>query len=169
MRTLSALLLSALFVSTDAATLAPRKTSLDKSLALRGGLDKSNILLANAAGLTAFGTEFGLAWLGSKWASTRYWDDASPTAAWQQMSEAFSVALLMFAYQTYDTAKNGDDAAKDKLGKLLSFGWIGWSLMHVKWWNEGSLISSGKLMGQVGGGIPCALLALLNIKGFLLK
>ena len=142
-------------------------------LALRGGIDSSTALLVNAAGLAAFGSEFGLSWLGSNHASTRYWNDANPTAGWQQMSEAFSVSLLLLAYKAYDTAKNGDAAAIASLGKLLSYGWIGWSAMHVKWYAEGSLISTGKLfgmesLGQVGGGIPCFGLAALGIMKFLM-
>ena len=45
--------------------------------------------------------------------------------------------------------------------------------VHVKWWQEGSLISSGSVMGmqsmgQIGGGIPCALLAAIGITTFLM-
>lgn len=40
--------------------------------------------------------------------------------------------------------------------------------VHVKWWQEGSLISSGSFMGQIGGGIPCAILAAVGITTFLM-
>jgi len=40
--------------------------------------------------------------------------------------------------------------------------------VHVKWWQEGSLISSGQFMGQIGGGIPCAILAAVGITTFLM-
>ena len=84
------------------------------------------------------------------------------------------IGMLILAAQTYDVARNGDATAKDSLGKFLSYGWISWSLMHLKWWKEGSLISTGKLLGmdskgQVGGGIPCFALAALGITQFLVK
>ena len=68
---------------------------------------------------------------------------------------------------------DGDDGAKAKFGKILTYGWIGWSLMHVKWYLEGTLRTTGSLFGQesfgqVGGGIPCFLTAAAGIKQFLL-
>lgn len=148
------------------ATLAAPKVK--STLKLRGGLDSKQVLLANAAGLAAFGSEFGSALVGSKWASVRYWD-CEPTEGWQQLSEAFGIGLLTLAYVTYDTAQNGDEAAKTNLGKKLSFAWIGWTLMHVKWWQMGTLVTTGPLKSQLGGWVPCATLAALSAKKFLIK
>lgn len=126
--------------SADAASLAKTpKNDARKALMLRGGgVDKKTALLVNAAGLAAFGSEFGSALVGSKWASVRYWDNKDPDDAWQQVSEAFGIGLLLLSYTSYDAAVSGDEAAQDKLGKVLSFGWIGWSLMHLKWWKMGA-------------------------------
>ena len=144
----------------------PVRPVLDKTLALRGGgqlgsIDEKACLLIQAAGTAAFGTEFIL----SKWASTRYWDDDKPTAGWKQLSEAFGIGLLTLAYQTYNIATNESGAA-NSYGKINTIAWAAWTLMHVKWQQEGSLISSGPYHGQVGGGIPCALIAALSIYTF---
>ena len=40
--------------------------------------------------------------------------------------------------------------------------------MHVKWLVEGTLISSGPFKGQVGGWIPCTILAAIGITTFLM-
>ena len=50
--------------SAHGATLAAPKVK--STLKLRGGLDSKQVLLANAAGLAAFGSEFGSALVGSK-------------------------------------------------------------------------------------------------------
>lgn len=159
-------LLVALLLATSVEGLNTKKqVALKKPLLLRGGaFEAKTALLAQTAGLTAFGTEFIL----SKWGSTRYWDDASPTAAWKQLSEAFGIGLLTLAALTYSQAQTGDAASMAAYGKILAYGWIGWTLMHVKWFQEGSLISSGPFKGQVGGGIPCAILAAVGITTFLM-
>ena len=82
-------------------------------------------------------------------------------------------------------------------GKTLAYAWIAWTLvrfypntihttppqphtrpsifrrpsfwqMHVKWLMEGTLISSGPFKGQVGGWIPCAILAAIGVTTFLM-
>jgi len=161
-------LLVALLLATSVDGLNTKKqVALKNPLLLRGGafpFEPKTALLAQTAGLTAFGTEFILA----KWASTRYFDDASPTAAFKQLSEVFGIGLLGLAALTYSQAQTGDAASMAAYGKILAYVWIGWSLVHVKWWQEGSLISSGQFMGQIGGGIPCAILAAVGITTFLM-
>ena len=49
---------------------------------------------------------------------------------------------------------------------ISGLGWIAWTLMHFKWQNEGSLISSGKYKGQLGGGIACATICALSVYTF---
>ena len=64
-------LLVALLLATSVEGLNTKKqVALKKPLLLRGGaFEAKTALLAQTAGLTAFGTEFIL----SKWGSTRYW------------------------------------------------------------------------------------------------
>jgi hypothetical protein len=125
-------------------------------------------------------------------------DDATPTVAWKQLSEAFGIGLLCLAYLTYSQAQTGDATSMAAYGKILAYAWIAWTLvrfnpntihttppqpphapfnlstplffwqMHVKWLMEGSLISSGPLKGQVGGWIPCAILAAIGVTTFLM-
>lgn len=125
-----------------------------------GGIDDKTMLLIQAAGTGMFGTEF----IFSDWASTRYWDDAKPTRAWKQLSEAMGIALLLHAFQGFKIATEGGDIAT--FGKRFTYGWIAWTLMHFKWQNEGSLISSGKYKGQLGGGIACATICALSVYTF---
>ena len=125
-----------------------------------GGIDDKTMLLIQAAGTGMFGTEF----IFSDWASTRYWDDAKPTRAWKQLSEAMGIGLLLHAFQGFKIATEGGDIAT--FGKRFTYGWIAWTLMHVKWQNEGSLISSGKYKGQLGGGIACATICALSVYTF---
>merc|ERR1719399_706216 len=159
-------LLVALLLATSAEGLnTKQQVALKKPLVLRGGaLGAKTALLVQTAGLTAFGSEFIL----SKWASTRYWDDASPTAGWKQLSEAFGIGLLCLAHLTYSQAQTGDATSMAAHGKTLAYAWIAWTLMHVKWLVEGTLISSGPFKGQVGGWIPCTILAAIGITTFLM-
>ena len=166
------LFLATLLASASGATLGA-KPAAAKALRLRGGLDDTTVLKINAGALALFGTEFGSALLGSKHGFLRYFGEGEPSVAIQQYSEAFGIGLLVLAAQTFDIATNGDDGAKAKFGKILTYGWIGWSLMHVKWYLEGTLRTTGSLFGQesfgqVGGGIPCLLTAAAGIKQFLL-
>ena len=156
------LFLATLLASASGATLGAKPAA--KALRLRGGLDDTTVLKINAGALALFGTEFGSALLGSKHGFLRYFGEGEPSVAIQQYSEAFGIGLLVLAAQTFDIATNGDDGAKAKFGKILTYGWIGWSLMHVKWYLEGTLRTTGSLFGQesfgqVGGGIPCVLTA----------
>lgn len=147
-----------LVASTHASTLP--------ALALRGGaslgpIDEKMALTINAIGAAAFGTEF----IFSDWASTRYWDDAKPTWQWKQLSEAFGIGLLLLAYQTYNVAQNVPDQIVD-FGKANAIAWVAWTLMHVKWQQEGTLVTTGPYKGQVGGWIPCATLAAISLYVF---
>ena len=165
------LFLTTLLASASGATLGAKPAA--KALRLRGGLDDTTVLKINAGALALFGTEFGSALLGSKHGFLRYFGEGEPSVAIQQYSEAFGIGLLVLAAQTFDIATNGDDGAKAKFGKILTYGWIGWSLMHVKWYLEGTLRTTGSLFGQesfgqVGGGIPCFLTAAAGIKQFVL-
>lgn len=155
-------LLVASLACASAATLGPRP-ALRKTLALRGGVDEKTVLLIQAAGAGAFGSEFLL----SDWASTRYWDDAKPTTAWKQLSEAFGIGLLSIAYQSYRIATTEPESIT-AYGKASTYAWIAWVLMHFKWQSEGTLISSGKYKGQLGGGIACAAVCALSVATFLL-
>ena len=157
------LILATLASASSAALRAPKHAAL----ALRGGaqlgnLDEKTVLLVQAAGCGMFGTEF----IFSDWASTRYWDDPKPTKGWKQLSEAMGIGLLLQAYQAYNVANTGGDVAG--YGKIFTFGWLAWTAMHVKWSNDGTLISSGKYKGQLGGGIACAIIAALSTYTFLM-
>jgi hypothetical protein len=138
-----------------------------RALRVRGGaqlgsIDEKAMLLIQAAGCASFGAEFAL----SDWASTRYWDNAKPTTAWKQLSDAFAIGLLTQAAQTYKIATEGAAGAITSYGKTFTYGWVAWTLMHVKWHQEGTLIGSGKYKGQVGGGAACAAIAALSVYTF---
>merc|ERR1719174_723982 len=161
-------LLVATLALADARTLKAPQLKTSKVLALRGGMDDALVLKISAAGLAAFGTEFGSTIIGSTWASARYWNEPNPTQGWQTLSEPFGIALLVLAKQTWDVATGGGDMTG--FGKNMAYGWIAWTLMHVKWYFEGKLITDGAmgLKGQLGGGTACALMAALTVKQFLL-
>eukprot|EP00964_Phaeocystis_antarctica_P139179 scaffold103900_cov63-Phaeocystis_antarctica.AAC.3 len=57
-------------------------------------------------------------------------DDASPTAAFKQLSEVFGIGLLGLAALTYSQAQTGDAASMAAYGKILAYVWIGWSLVR---------------------------------------
>lgn len=119
----------------------------------------TQLALVNAGAFTLFGCEF----LASKWASTRYWDDSEPTVAWTQCAEVFGVGLLLHAAQSYNVAKKHPDAVSDH-NKLNTVAWVAWSLVHAKWLKDKTLVTSGRFKGQIGGWIPCGILALLGIR-----
>jgi hypothetical protein len=156
-------LLATLFAAASA--VAPLGAKVPMALSLRGGaqlggIDEKTMLLIQAAGAGMFGAEFML----PTWASTRYWDEPKPSSHWRQLSEAFGIGLLITAKQAHQIATTGGDIAA--YGKTFTYAWIAWTLMHVKWHQEGSLISTGKYKGQVGGGAACAIVCALSVYTF---
>ena len=163
-----------LLVSFACAASATQLSALPvKALALRGGaqlgsIDEKTMLLIQAAGTAIFGTEFLIG--SGDWASERFWNK-KPTQDWKQLSEAFSISLLLATYQAYNIATNGGDISS--YGKAFTLGWVAWTLMHFKWNSEGTLITTGKGLGlpgtdkgQLGGGMICGIIAALSVYTF---
>ena len=95
--------------------------------------------------MAAFGKILAYNWIA--WTLVRFYPHAPIRATPQWRHMHMHMHMCMCALSFFDT----------------SF----WQ-MHVKWFQEGSLISSGPLKGQVGGGIPCAILAAVGITTFLM-